>query len=282
MSVMTSHIANLCRDILMQAPMMVLLLAGREGRVELFNQEFERLFGHRELAGRTMRQAWPELEGHDFFEVIERVYDSGQPEQLREYLAFVHREDGRLAPRWFDFHYQAYHDDSSQTAGVVMYGMDVTDRVEAQKELQTSEERLAFAQEAGGIGTFEWVVGSDRVLWMPELERQYGLEPGTFEGNYEGWTKRVHPEDVDLAGRMVRRTVETSEPMQLEYRIIWPDGSIRWLLARAKPLMDGEGKPHKLIGMSIDITERKQLEDRLKEANDRITKILEEVLDGAA
>jgi PAS domain S-box-containing protein len=281
MIAMSTHSAEICRQLLLQAPMLVLMLAGREGRVEMFNDQFAKLFGNRELKDRTMREIWPELEQKNFFELVERVYDTGEEARLEDYAAFVHR-DGALVPAWYDFSYQTYHDEAGKTAGVVMFGIDVTERVLARRGLEMSQDRLQFALEAGDIGTFEWIVGSDRVLWTPELEQQYGLEAGAFEGTYDGWADRIHPEDRELAENSVRSAIDGGETMHLEHRIVWPDGQVRWILARAKLVTDVDGKPHKFVGMSMDITDRKELEERLKDANDRITRILEEVLEGPA
>ena len=135
----------------------------------------------------------------------------------------------------------------------------------AYKSLKDREERLNLAQKAANIGTFEWNIQTDVNTWTPELETMYGLSPGTFSGTEEAWEELVHSEDRTEAIRGVNYALETGEPVEDEWRVIWPDGSVHWLYGRWQVFKDAEGNPLKMIGVNIDITKRKLAEEELKE-----------------
>lgn len=126
--------------------------------------------------------------------------------------------------------------------------------------LQVERERLAFAQEVGRIGTFEWDVAHNHISWMPELEALYGLPPGGFEGAYEYWTQRVHPDDLKAAEDNLARAVQGGPDYNVEFRVIWPDQSVHWLLGKGRVQFDADGVAQRMIGVNIDITERKKAE----------------------
>lgn len=133
-----------------------------------------------------------------------------------------------------------------------------------EKALRDSEERLRMAQQVAQVGTFEWNIKTGINRWTRELEAMYGLPPGGFRGTQAAWEELVHPDDRQEAVRAVERAME-SGAFEGEWRVIWPDQSVHWLLGRAWVFKDQEGKPERLIGINIDITERKQAEEKLQE-----------------
>jgi PAS domain S-box-containing protein len=148
-----------------------------------------------------------------------------------------------------------------------MYGVnqDITERKQAEERLRESEERLRLAQQVARLGTFEWDLQTGVDRWTPELEALYGLPPGGFAGTEPAWEELVHPADRAEAVRRVQRALDTGITCDAEYRVIQPNGSVRWLYGRARMLKDDAGKPQRLIGVNMDITERKQAEERLRQ-----------------
>lgn len=129
--------------------------------------------------------------------------------------------------------------------------------------LSIERQRLLLAQRLGRIGTFEWDVSAEQVSWTPELEALYGLPPGGFAGGYESWMRCVHPEDLAQAEESWRQASRGEAPRETEFRVIWPDGSTHWLLATGKLQCDDARLRGKVIGVNIDITERKKVEEQL-------------------
>jgi len=114
------------------------------------------------------------------------------------------------------------------------------------------------------MGTWDWQVQADRVSWSPTLERLHGLEVGTFGGSFEDSLASVHPDDRDRVLARIEEAVTAHRDFQVEYRIIRPDGVLRWLEARGKLFGDRQGTPTWMAGVCLDITERKRGEEALR------------------
>src|SRR5262249_45987371 len=114
----------------------------------------------------------------------------------------------------------------------------------------------------------------DESKWSPEIEALYGLPPGGFEGGYQGWAKLLHPDDLPRAEADVRRALETGKYFT-EFRVIWPDGSVHWLEARANVFRDEHDKPVRIAGVNMDITERKRAEAALRQGEEALARQLD-------
>ncbi len=141
----------------------------------------------------------------------------------------------------------------------------------ARTEAENARQRLTLAQQAAHIGTFEWDIQTNAIFWTPELEVLYGLPPGGFEGKYKNWEQRVHPDDLQQAQASLQGAVSGGPPYNTEFRVIWPDGTERWLLAKGEVThYDDAGRPRRMIGVNIDITERKLAEQEVIQVNQRL------------
>jgi PAS domain S-box-containing protein len=138
------------------------------------------------------------------------------------------------------------------------------ERLRMQDAIKISQQRLTMAQRVGQIGTFDWNVQTNQIYWTPELEALYGLPPGGFEGTYENWRQRVHPEDREAAEANLDAAVHDGPPYHTEFRVIWPDATIHWLLGKGEIIQyDEQQQPLRMLGVNIDITSRKEDEERL-------------------
>ena len=117
-------------------------------------------------------------------------------------------------------------------------------------------ERLQLALDAGHMGTWDWNLLTGSMAWSASLERLHGLAPGTFPGTFEAVLETVHPEDRALVRRAVARAVEEGTDDAIEYRILEPDGRIRWLHVQGRTYRNEAGKPARMVGVATDITER--------------------------
>ncbi len=138
---------------------------------------------------------------------------------------------------------------------------DITSRKNVEQALRDSEERLRLAQQAAAIGTFEWNPHTNVNRWTPELEAMYGLPPGGFGGTQEAWEAMVHPDYRPATLQQVEIGLQTGNPIQAEWRVVWPDGSIHWILGRWQAFRDASGKPTRMAGINVDITARKAAEE---------------------
>jgi len=144
--------------------------------------------------------------------------------------------------------------------------VDITKLKMVEDRLTETLDQLQLAQQAARIGTFEWNIQTGKNTWSPELEKMYGLIPGTFSGSQAAWEDLVHPEDRDRAQLLIQQALESGEPGEGEWRVIWPDGRIRWIFGRFQVFVDEAGKPLRLSGINIDVSERKAAEEALRES----------------
>ncbi|HKO63402.1 MAG TPA: PAS domain S-box protein, partial [Pyrinomonadaceae bacterium] len=146
---------------------------------------------------------------------------------------------------------------------------DITERQKAEDALRESRARLVLAYQAANMGTFEWNVQTGVNTWSAELEAMYGLEVGTFAGTQSAWLALVHPDDREKALAGINTAFETGEPGEEEWRVTWPDGSVHWIYGRFQVFTNGGGKPERLTGINIDVTNRKLTLSALRESEER-------------
>ena len=114
--------------------------------------------------------------------------------------------------------------------------------------------RLRLALDAGGLGTWQWDLGTGVTTWDPQLEELFGLAPGAFDGRFDTWTSLIHPDDVPRTLVTLDEAIATKGPYVFEHRIIRPDGTVRWLQCKGQVTLDEAGNVTGTIGCAADIT----------------------------
>jgi PAS domain S-box-containing protein len=144
---------------------------------------------------------------------------------------------------------------------------DITARKRLEESHRESEERLRLAMSSGNIGFWDWDAKSGRTTWSRELEDIFGLE---HVGSYETFSSRVHPDDLGAVESEVDAAIRNHKPFDLEFRIVLPSDEIRWLCSRGRGHYDENGRVVRVFGINIDITERKQAQEALREREQRL------------
>lgn len=145
-------------------------------------------------------------------------------------------------------------------AGHVAFSIQSKRREEA---LHQSEERLNVALSAGRMGAWEWNIQTGKIAWNSTLEAIHGIPPGTFGGGFEDFKRDIHPEDLERVLAAINRTLRDGSEYQIEYRIFSPDQRLLWLESRGQLFLDANGQPERMVGVCMDITERKRMEEAL-------------------
>jgi PAS domain S-box-containing protein len=140
-----------------------------------------------------------------------------------------------------------------------------------------AERALNGALNVAKLGTWSWDIKADRLSWSGEMYRIFGVDPKTFKGSLaEVMASVIHPDDRALLEAANRAVAEAGKPEPTEYRVLRPDGSVRWVLGEASELVkDAEGRPEKLLGYAQDITARKLAAEKLRESAARLQLALE-------
>ena len=154
-------------------------------------------------------------------------------------------------------------DDQGHPRCVIAIHEDITERKRVVETLQAQQELLDLAQKAARAMAFDWYLQQEDNTWSPEQAALHGLTAGTFDGKYESWKKLVYPPDWPLVRQALKHAQETGE-ISAEYRVVWPDGSIHWLMAQGQMFFDDRDKPFRIVGFTADITSRKLVEEELR------------------
>ena len=146
--------------------------------------------------------------------------------------------------------------------------VEIAARERVQGALRSSEGRLLEAQALAHVGSWEWDIEGDEVRWSDEVYRIYGVEPGRFEVSYKTFLTMVHPGDRPRLEEAVRQALATGGFFEVEHRIVRPDGTERAVAGRGRTICDSDGRPIRMLGTELDITDRKRAEEQRRELAD--------------
>ncbi len=171
--------------------------------------------------------------------------------------------------RFFNTRYMAERGPDGTVCAVVAIYRDITGRTRSEAALRESEERLRFAHRVGGIGAFDCDLATGVITRTPELAAMHGLPVGGFAGTQSAWEDLIHPDDRASVLRLVENAAENGSLGEGEWRVVWPDGTVHWLTGRWQDITDEAGVPVRRMGVNIDITERKRMNEALRQSEER-------------
>jgi PAS domain S-box-containing protein len=141
----------------------------------------------------------------------------------------------------------------------------LTDRLrEREQQLRLSHERLSAALDASATSTWEWNVRTDVVDCDEGLYRLFGADPSEGSGSFDLFVARIHADDRDRLIATARRCASDGTDLDEEFRVVWPDGSVHWIVDRGRAILGEDGKPRYLIGACVDVTERRMREEEFR------------------
>ena len=231
----------------------VVFLKDQDGRYQLINRQFARLYDltQADVIGQTDYDLFP----RDVADALRRndrtVLETQRAIEVEEHAP----HDGEMRT-YLSLKFPLI-DTGGKPYAVCGVSTDITARIRTEEALRWSRERLELAQHAGEIGTFEWNLQDGSVAWSPELEALYGMPPGGFGGRYDNWVETLHPDDREMAEDAVQHAATSGTDLDIEFRILWPDQSTHWMAARGRVYFDHEGKPLRLVGINMDVTEQR-------------------------
>jgi PAS domain S-box-containing protein len=251
----------------------LLCIANFEGYFLRLNPVWERVLGytHAEL------MATPYLE---FVHPEDRARTLAQAEKIAKGATVIEFEnryrcwDGSY--RWLLWMAAPF----VETGTIYCVAHDITDRKETEIALQQSEQRLNLALSAANAGVWDWNMQTDETSYSSHLSTLFGMSHDAFDGKYETLFSLVYPEDRKAVKQAVRQAIEKGISYEIEFRVVWADGSLHWIGSRGKVFYDEIGRPLRMIGVDKDISKRKQAEEALRLAEENYRSIFENALEG--
>jgi PAS domain S-box-containing protein len=153
---------------------------------------------------------------------------------------------------------------------------DITERRQIQKDLQETKDRLSLALKASGAGTWRWDPVEDRITWDGYPHQVFGFKPAQV-GTAEDYFTALHPDDRERVKEATGDALRKGGRFDLEYRVVWPDGSTHHILDRGEMYRTDEGPSNQMVGICFDITERKKVENALLESRALLSTIIESI-----
>ncbi|PZV23279.1 MAG: hypothetical protein DCF18_07055 [Cyanobium sp.] len=146
-------------------------------------------------------------------------------------------------------------------------------------EIVAQTEYLQVAAASGVVGIWDWDPVHDELTWDSVMYQLYGVQPERFSGAVEAWAQTVHPEDRHFAERELQAAVRGERDYAIRFRVVWPDGSVRFIQAASRRFFDGEGRVVRILGVNYDVTELVQTQERLQTEQHRLGATLDALLD---
>lgn len=225
-----------------------------DGTIVYWNRGAEEVYGW--TAGEALGRTMADLLGPEAL--------LGQAGPILEQVPIGGRSCGDFSVRHKDGHLlrvaaveRAVVDDAGRVVALVAESEDVSAERRLQHELRTTRDEQRLALAAGRLGVLRWDRATTRVTLDETAEILLGLAPGEFDGEFSTWAASLHPEDRERVTSMLDRAVAVKGAYDLEYRVVWPDGSVHWLQGRGQVTLDDEGQVTGRIGCMADITARR-------------------------
>ena len=237
-----------------------------EGRVEYISNTYRQMFQvSDELIGRNLVDLYPPEFAEIYLSNIQTVTEQ------REVLETIEPgicADGRMGE------FLVYKFPLPQPSGSLYVGgvaVDITeqrialrDRERAEAALRASEEQLRLALDFTQTGIWDWDIPADRILWNRNHFYLLGLDPDTTIASYQNWRDRVHPEDLAGIEAALQEALHNQTDYKAEYRVVYPDGTVHWVWGKGRAIYNGSGQPTRMIGVMLDISDRKEAEEILR------------------
>jgi two-component system cell cycle sensor histidine kinase/response regulator CckA len=235
------------------------------GRITFLNQASRAIYGY----------APEELIGRPFFDVLapehRARYLENFPKVLRSGITYLGGVETEVIDRDGNRHTLLansiiQYDNQGNVVGSTGTSTDITERKRTEEALRTAEERMRFALESADVGIWDMDHATGMIRWSATIEAHHGLRPGTFGGTFEASIERIHPDDRPSVLETFAKAVKSGSDFSVEYRVIWPDGTVRWLRGAGRVRLGEHGEPVRTVGISMDVTERHGLEQQYRQA----------------
>ncbi len=250
-------------------------LATLDGKIIFLNEAGAEMLGtSAEKVEQNILQVVPEhLRGKMQNEVLPTLKNKGRWEGELQYLNV---KTGKLTDVYATT-FTINDPDTGKPLYLANTSLDITERKRAEDVLRETQERLALAADAAQLGMYDWHIPTGEIYWTQQHELIFGYPPATTTAattttahNYKDWSQRVHPDDLSGVEERLHPAMAEHTTFKAEYRIILPDGTIRWIYEQGQFYYASNGKATRMLGTVIDITERKKYEEQLRQINEEL------------
>ncbi len=241
----------------------IVSIADRAGSITYVNDKFCEISGYSrgELMGRNHRLVKSGEHLPEFYQNLWRTIAGGKVWQGE---ICNRRKDGSLY--WVESTITPFLNSDGKPYQYVSIRTDISHIKATEAALLESKERLRRGQVFANIGTWDWNIQTGELVWSERIAPLFGHPAGDLETSYDNFLAAIHPDDRQAVIDAVNACVERDVPYEIEHRVVWPDGTVRWLLERGAVVGDANGKPLQMLGVVQDIDDSKRAELALAES----------------
>jgi PAS domain S-box-containing protein len=248
----------------------VFVIYDAQRRFQFVNAQGLRISGKtlEEHLGYRDEEIWPDEVTAKYLPILNRAVETRTLQTGECTIAVPHRSTATLIVS-----YVPVLDERGEIYQILGITHDITQRKlseerlrHSQEQLRESEEQLRLALDAARMGFWDWTVQTEEVAWSNHLEQLFGFGVSTFEGTYDAFLAKIHLEDRARVDSHTQHCLETGENCDMEFRVVLPDGTLRWLENKGRVIYEATGAPVRMIGVSLDISDRKLAEQRIKDS----------------
>ncbi len=246
------------RELVENANSIIVRWSQNGGKILFMNEFGLKYFGYtqEEIAGRHLvGSIVPENEstGRDLTALLDKIISN--PQDFEQSINENVRSNGERV--WISWTNKVMTDGEGKVLEVLSIGSDITERKRAEDALREVTQRLQLATDSGHIGIWDRDIQSGTLLWNDKMFEIYGVSKNSFTPSFDAWQHCLHPEDYDRAMEASRAAFLGEQEFIIEYRILLPDGAMKWIRADSRVIRDAGGKPLRMIGINRDISKRK-------------------------
>jgi PAS domain S-box-containing protein len=248
------------RNIILQAPVAMALLRGKDQIIEIANDRMFELWGKssEELLGKSVFDGLPEVRAQGYEELLDKVFTTGETVKFFGSPVTLPR-NGQIELCYIDFVYEAYRLGEDEISGVMVVAIDVTTQVLNAKKIRDAEERGRLAIESAELGTYEINLTNKQLLASARMAEIFNVEEAA---DRQAYIRAIHLEDLPLRKDAYKRAFETGI-LEYDARVIYKNGSIHWVRVKGQVFFDDQHTPKTIVGVVQDITETKLFEQEL-------------------
>jgi len=225
---------------------------------EYVNDAFEKSFGipRNKIIGSHIKELLGETNYQFALPYIDKV-KSGEP------ASYENAFNLDLGKRWIRVNYNPVFNANGQVVSIVVLSYDITERRQAEEQLENLTQRLRLATDSAHLGVWDWNVRDNVMVWDDRMFELYGITRTTFPNNIDAWLNGLHPDDKETALAECQAALNGEQEFDTEFRVLHPDGTVKYLKANALVIRGSDGTAERMIGINFDISESKQIEDAL-------------------
>ena len=232
-----------------------------EGNIREFNSCFRSMLGYKEEE--LLDLNYLDITPHDWHEYEKRIISNQVvPNGYSDiFEKECRKQDGTVFP--VEIRISLIRDEKGKPDGMWVVIRDITERKNAELELEHLIDRFNLAARSGEMGVWELDIKANKLLWDDKMFELYGIEQKEFSGDLDDWLRHLHPEDAAQCMEEIKQAINGKKEYDSEYRIIYQDASIHFIKAYAQVVRNSAGTPLRLTGINFDITEQKKTQESL-------------------